>query len=82
MKLTEKESKALDNRAELKTRGVQDHSDCEDCLEEYIFQMQDKYHEFSIGLTTVLSCLAFAQQQGAVPPLPEDWWIEINNRYQ
>lgn len=50
MKLTEKETNALENRAELKFHGIKDYSDCEYCLEEYIFQLQDKYHEFSIGL--------------------------------
>lgn len=36
MKLTEKETNALENRAELKSHGIKDHSDCEYCLEEYL----------------------------------------------
>ena len=80
-RLTEEQRESLDNRAELKYSNIYDHSDCEHCSEEYIFQMKDNYHSFSIGLTTILSCLAFAEKQGAVPPLPSEWWLSINGRY-
>ena len=72
---------SLDNRAKLESYEMYDHSECEQCSEEYIFQMKDNYHSFSVGLTTILSCLAFAERQGAVPPLPGEWWLSINGRY-
>ena len=49
--------------------------------EDYIFAMKDKYHEFSIGLRTILDCLELAEQEGAVPKLSEEWWIQVQNRY-
>ena len=35
-----------------------------------------------MGLTTVLSMLAFAEHEGAVPPLSTEWWIKVSRRYQ
>ena len=34
------------------------------------------------GKTTVLSMLAFAEHEGAVPPLSTEWWIKVSRRYQ
>ncbi|GHU89677.1 hypothetical protein FACS1894202_08280 [Clostridia bacterium] len=53
-------------------------SDC--CEEELLFGMRDKYHEFSIGLSTVLTCLKFAESEGRVPPLPVNWWVAFEGR--
>ena len=49
--------------------------------EDYLFMMKDNYHEFSIGLSTILSCLAMAEKEGAVPKIPYEWWSLINRRY-
>lgn len=73
--------KSIENRAYLTDNKIIDHTNCEECMEDYIFAMKDKTHEFSIGLRTILACLAFAEKEGAVPELPEKWWILINNRY-
>lgn len=69
------------NEAKLINEGLVDHADCEECLEDYLFLMQDSHHEFSIGLRTVLACLAFAEREGAIPPLPETWWCKINTHF-
>lgn len=71
----------IENRANLKDNGIKDHTECEQCTEDYLFFMKDQEHEFSIGLKTILACLAFAEEKGAVPPLPCEWWHLINNRY-
>lgn len=71
----------LNNPASLNQNTIEDHSDCEACQEDYIFAMKDKYHEFSIGLRTILDCLELAEQEGAVPKLSEEWWIQVQNRY-
>ena len=63
----------IEERAALARRGVMDHSDCEECTEDW---------EFPLGLRTVLACLAFAEREGAVPELPADWWVRINRRYR
>lgn len=69
------------NQAKLAQSKIVDHTDCEECLEDYLFLMRDNEHEFSIGLRTILACLAFAEEEGAVPPLPSEWWCDIQSRY-
>ena len=75
------ERKEVVNKANLVNNEIKDHTTCEECLEEYLFLMRDKDHEFYIGLNTILSCLAFAEKEGIVPKLPEEWWCEIRCRY-
>ena len=72
----------IEERAVLARRGIMDHSDCEDCVEDWTFLMRQGRREFPLGLRTVLACLAFAEREGAVPELPADWWVNINRRYQ
>ena len=57
-------------RARLARKAIIDHMDCDDCTEDYVFLLQQGGREFGMGLTTVLSMLAFAEHEGAVPPLP------------
>jgi len=68
----------LKNRAEIKDSA---EYRCENCGESLIFAMQDKYHQFSIGIEDVLICLRIAEENGAVPKLPKDWWVDIITRY-
>lgn len=72
----------IEERAALARRGIMDHSDCEDCTEDWTFLMRQGRREFPLGLRTVLACLAFAEREGAVPELPADWWVRINRRYR
>ena len=72
----------IEERAALARRGVMDHSDCEECTEDWTFLMRQGRREFPLGLRTVLACLAFAEREGAVPELPADWWVRINRRYR
>ena len=74
-----REKRIYENRCKL--QHGQDHTECDRCDETLIFAMRDKYHEFSIGLTQILHCLAIAQQEGYVPELPDQWWNDINGRY-
>lgn len=46
-----------------------------------VFAMQDKHHQFTLGLSTILECLHAAEQEGAVPALPESWWLALSTRY-
>ena len=46
-----------------------------------MFLLQQGGREFGMGLTTVLSMLAFAEHEGAVPPSPPEWWVRVSNRY-
>lgn len=36
---------------------------------------------FKIGLSDVLMCLKFAEQQGEVPELSRLWWIQVSTMY-
>lgn len=68
--------------ARLSRKAIIDHLDCEDCEEQYVFLMRQGDREFTMGLRTVLACLAFAQNEHAVPDLPDDWWNRVANRYE
>lgn len=71
----------LENTADLCNDEIKDHTDYQECGEDYLFLMKDKEHEFSIGLRTILSCLAIAEKEEAVPKLPYEWWEAINGMY-
>jgi hypothetical protein len=48
----------------------------------YIFAMRDdKNHEFTLELLTLLECLRLSEEEGHVPLLPGAWWIQLANRY-
>ncbi|MDM1716482.1 hypothetical protein [Thiopseudomonas alkaliphila] len=46
-----------------------------------IFAMQDKHHQFSLGLSTLLECLYIAEQEGAMLQSPDQWWLALSTRY-
>jgi hypothetical protein len=74
-----REAEIYQNRAvpEDSPQSCQDVTDCPCCLEELVFAMKDNYHQFSIGLSTILSCLAIAEKKGYVPKLPYEWWSRL-----
>ncbi|HBT96969.1 MAG TPA: hypothetical protein DEB25_04705 [Desulfobulbaceae bacterium] len=51
------------------------------CNNQLLFAMRDNYHEFTLGITTILECLLSAVEHGAVPELPDGWWSEVMNHY-
>ncbi|MHB0818499.1 hypothetical protein ACYCFK_09485 [Stutzerimonas stutzeri] len=72
--------KVLQNRASLASDEVS-ATEGQCCANYLIFALKDKHHEFSLGITTVLECLRFAESQGAIPELPDEWWIAVDGRY-
>lgn len=58
-----------------------DHSECELCDEDYYFNFKDAEKSFQIGIKEILSCIAFAEEKGALPELPSDWWNQVCSRY-
>lgn len=72
--------KEIPKRAEL-TNEVE-KVDCDNCSEEFLFLLKQGEHKFTIGLLDILKCLSFAEDQGAVPELPSDWWIYVKRYYQ
>ena len=74
-----KTKEIFENRATLQSEDpvTQDCTDFECCREELVFAMQDNEHQFSLGLYTVLRCLAIAEKEGYLPPLPDEWWVQV-----
>lgn len=69
--------------ARLCETGVFDHDgDPEhDCMEQYDSHMRRCGHGFNMGLSLVLTCLLFAQAQGALSELSPNWWNAVCSRY-
>jgi len=78
-----KEKEFFENRADLlpDSDPVSDNT-CDHCEDPLLFAMQDKYHQFSLGLFTILQCLKIAENEGVIPLLPPDWWWSVESRYQ
>lgn len=50
--------------------------------EEYLFfLLKNETSEFTIGLGDILECLKFAEEQGEVPKLPQEWWWKLSEVY-
>lgn len=45
------------------------------------FHLKKGEIDFKIGLSDILLCLKFAEEQGEVPPLPKLWWAQITEVY-
>lgn len=70
----------LNNRANLNAEdGTAIHNDC--CGNELIFALKDQHHTFSLNLTTVLQCLKFAEEEGAIPHIGSMWWEQVASTY-
>ena len=72
---------AFNNRVKLDEGSPLVPNQCERCYEPLIFALRSENQDFSIGLFTILQCLEVAEYEGAVPKLPDDWWISLQNRY-
>lgn len=46
-----------------------------------IFHLKVKNIGFTIGLSDILACLKFAEQEGLVPKLPIEWWCQMYGFY-
>lgn len=79
--MAENNDKKYSNRAVFEKNKdkiqVTDTTTHENYKEELVFALQDKNHSFSLGLTTVLTCLSIAEKEGYVPELPSEWWCKI-----
>lgn len=68
-------TKSIPEKAELMNNV--DKILCDNCFEKYLFHLKNLTGEFTVGLTDILKCLAFAEKEGAVPPLPPQWWLSV-----
>lgn len=72
-----KKTQAFDNRAKLQELQNKEPTEC--CDDSVVFLLKDRHHEFSLDLKTLLRCLEFAEEQGALPELPAKWWWKANS---
>lgn len=49
--------------------------------EHFYFHLKDSVHEFTMGLGEIIRCLKFAENEGIVPNLPDDWWSAMYASY-
>jgi len=57
---------------------------CDNCFEQVVFLLRDKDHEFSLGMKSILECLAFAVnavKNGDLPKLPASWLSDVENAF-
>ncbi len=67
------------NRADIKKS---ERIVCDNCFEQIVFHLKDSNnHDFSLGLSTVLSCIVFAIQTGNLPKLPQSWLADADFAY-
>ena len=70
-------------RAALARRGVMDHSDCEECTEDWTFLMRQGRREFPFGIAHGACVPRVRRTRGrGVPELPAIRWAKINRRYR
>ena len=77
MNLEQKE--IFENRVTYQNKATENQ--CPNCDEPLVFALKDKYHEFSMGLSTVLQLLLVAEKEGYVPKLPDEWVIQVLNDF-
>lgn len=58
-----------------------EHPNCIECDEPLYFALKDNHHSFSLPLSTLLECLKFAEDEGVIPPIDSEWWVQVSNLY-
>ncbi len=54
---------------------------CDNCFEKYLFHLKKVNGGCTVGLTDNLKGLAFAEKEGAVPPLSAQWWLSVESHF-
>lgn len=70
------------NEAKLLNNIVINHTDCEECMENFIFQMNDNDGEFYIGMKTIIGCVLIAEKEKIIPKLDPEWLNAVRSRYE
>lgn len=52
-------------------------SEKENVYEDYFVVLKDSTHTFRVSIQTFLKCLHLMEEKGAVPPIPDQWWKQI-----
>lgn len=54
---------------------------CGYCEGQSYFELKDNRGLFGLPLSTLMECLAFAEEKGAIPPIDPNWWLEASSRH-
>lgn len=49
--------------------------DC--CDSNTMFILDNGEGQFAVQLEIMLKCIKFAADKGKIPPIPDDWWVEV-----
>jgi len=84
MTISKYKKKLLQDTFNSRVAYVPHHDDstkmtCDHCDDRMVFALSVGDTTFSIGISTILECLHMATTEGAVPELPESWWIDACN---
>lgn len=60
---------------------LEENVDLGDSDELLYFHLRLKETDFTMGLSDILTCLKFAEKEGMVPELPEQWWNKMYGTY-
>ena len=60
---------------------LEENVDLGDSDELLYFHLRSKETDFTMGLSDILECLKFAEKEGMVPELPEQWWNKMYRTY-
>ena len=64
-------------RNKARVQAVVDHTECEECLTDYMFLMKDNYHVFFLPVDEMFVAMQMASNAGVIPPLPEEWKYDM-----
>ena len=64
-----------------KVQEVVDHTDCEECLSDFMFLMKDNYHAFFVPVDELFVAMQLASNEGIIPPLPKEWLYEMGDEH-
>ncbi len=60
---------------------LEENVDLGDSDELLYFHLRSKETDFTMGLSDILACLKFAEKEGMVPELSEQWWDKMYGVY-
>lgn len=64
----------------MKSHIVSEHLTA-DGSDPVLFEIGRGKDRVSVGIASILNCLDFAQSEEMVPPLPDEWWSEVKEKY-
>lgn len=77
---TMNEHEFLNNPANF--NGQEYKTECLEYDEPFYFALKDNHHTFALPISTLLQCLKFAENEGVIPPIDQNWWAEMKMQFR